>query len=280
MTSDYEKAVEVISSIDSSMKARKGPSVKGLAMAILMLSSFGLYAAESNDVEELWQNANAAYEQGDWTGAIDSYDAILDLGLESAQLYYNIGNAYYRQDELAKAVLYYERAVKLDPSFTDARYNMDFVNSQLHDKIETVPEFFVKDWLRSVSQIMSSNAWAVAFLLLLAVTLTLFLIFRLSASIAWRRVGFFAGLVTLLLMLSALAFSIWQKNDHARHDEAVVMVTVTAVKSSPSSDKSTDLFILHEGTKVKILEKTGSWTNISLADGRQGWIKTLDIEEI
>lgn len=280
MTSDYEKAVEVISSIDSSMKARKGPSVKGLAMAILMLSSFGLYAAESNDVEELWQNANAAYEQGDWTGAIDLYDAILDLGLESAQLYYNIGNAYYRQDELAKAVLYYERAVKLDPSFTDARYNMDFVNSQLHDKIETVPEFFVKDWLRSVSQIMSSNAWAVAFLLLLAVTLTLFLIFRLSASIAWRRVGFFAGLVTLLLMLSALAFSIWQKNDHARHDEAVVMVTVTAVKSSPSSDKSTDLFILHEGTKVKILEKTGSWTNISLADGRQGWIKTLDIEEI
>ena len=81
-------------------------------------------------------------------------------------------------------------------------------------------------------------------------------------------------------MLSALAFSAWQRNDYQSHDEAVVMKTVTSVKSSPSSGSSTDLFILHEGTKVKVLDGEGAWTNVSLSDGRQGWMKTDDIEII
>ena len=280
MTSDYEKAVEVISSIDSSMKTRKGVAAKGLAVVILMLSTVGAYAAENADADNLWVEANELYEQGDWAAAVEAYDKILELGLESARLYYNLGNAYYRQDEMAKAVLYYERALKLDPSFVDARYNLDYVNSLLHDKIETVPEFFVKEWLRALSQKMSSNAWAVIFLLLLAVTLALFLVFRLSVSIKWRRAGFFTSLVTLMFMFVALSFSIWQKNDYMSHDDAVVMVPVTSAKSSPSADNSTDLFVLHEGTKVKILDRAESWIKISLADGRQGWMKTTDIEEI
>ena len=281
MTSDYEKAVEVISSIDSAMKTRKGFAAKGLAVAVLMLSAVpGVYASENDSAADMWVKANASYEQGDWAGALKTYEEISDLGLESAQLYYNMGNSYYRQGELAKAVLYYERALKLDPSFEDAMYNLDYVNGQLHDKIETVPEFFVKEWLRTLSQQMSSNSWAVTFLVLLAVTLALFLVFRLSDSIAWRRVGFFTSIVTLLFMLAAFSFSTWQKNDYMSHDEAVVMVPVTAAKSSPSADNSTDLFVLHEGTKVKILERTEKWANVSLVDGRQGWMKTSDIEEI
>ena len=177
-------------------------------------------------------------------------------------------------------MLYYERALKLDPSNEDAKFNLDYVNSVLHDKIEVVPEFFVKEWMRNISHMMSSNGWAVTFLVFLALALALLLVFRLSASIAWRRVGFFTGIATLLLMFAALAFSLWQKNDYESHDEAVVMATVTTVKSSPSADNSTDLFILHEGTKVKILNTTGAWSKISLADGRQGWMKTTDIEEI
>jgi uncharacterized protein YgiM (DUF1202 family) len=127
---------------------------------------------------------------------------------------------------------------------------------------------------------MSSDAWAVTFLCMLGLTLALILVFALSSSVVWRRVGFFAGLVTLVLTFAALSFSSWQKNEYERHDEAVVMKTVTSVKSSPSSDNSTDLFILHEGTKVKVIESSGAWTNVALSDGRQGWMKTTDIEII
>lgn len=280
MATDYEKAVEVISSIDSNMKTRKTSAGRNMAIALmLMLSSAGLHASEISS-EDLWNDANAAYGQGDWNAALQSYESISELGLESAQLYYNIGNTYYRLNDYARAVLYYERALSLDPSYADAQFNLEHVNSLLQDKIEVIPEFFLKEWLADLSRMMSSNAWAVAFVCLLGLTLTLLLVFRLSSSIVWRRIGFFAGLVSLVLMLSALAFSAWQKNDYESHDEAVVMKTVTSVKSSPSSDNSTDLFILHEGTKVKVLENAGMWSNVSLSDGRQGWMKTDDIEII
>ena len=283
MASDYDKAVEVISSIDSSMKTRKSSAGRNMALALLlMLSSAGLYASEANgaSADMLWADANSAYEQGDWNSALDSYEQISALGLESAPLYYNMGNVYYRLNEYAKAVLYYERALRLDPSFEDAQFNLEHMKSLLQDKIEVIPEFFLKEWLADLSRTVSSNAWAVVFLCLLALTLTLVLVFRLSSSIVWRRVGFFAGLVALILALSAFAFSLWQKNDYQSHDEAVVMKTVTSVKSSPSSGSSTDLFILHEGTKVKVLDSEGAWTNVSLSDGRQGWMKTDDIEII
>ena len=280
MSSDYDKAVEVISSIDSSMKTRKSSAGRNMAVVLLlMLSSAGLNASEAS-ADMLWADANSAYGQGDWASALDSYEQISALGLESAPLYYNIGNVYYRLNEYAKAVLYYERALKLDPSFEDAQFNLEHMKSLLQDKIEVIPDFFLKEWLADLSRTMSSNAWAVVFLCLLALTLALMLVFRLSPSIVWRRVGFFAGLVALILAISALSFSIWQKNDYQSHDEAVVMKTVTSVKSSPSSGSSTDLFILHEGTKVKVLDSEGAWTNISLSDGRQGWMKADDIEII
>lgn len=281
MTSDYEKAVEVISSIDSSMKTRKGRTGRNMAVALLLvISSSSLNASEISKADSLWNEAGAAYEMGEWTSAIETYDAISSMGVESPQLYYNMGNAYYRLGDYANAVLYYERALKLDSSLTDAQFNLEHVNGLLQDKIDVVPEFFLKEWLRNLSRTMSSNSWAWLSLGLLAVTLGLLLVFRLASSITWRRAGFFTGLVALLIMVAALSFSAWQRNDYMAHDEAVVMKTVTSVKSSPSSDNSTDLFILHEGTKVHVLVTSGAWTNVSLADGRQGWMKTADIEII
>jgi tetratricopeptide (TPR) repeat protein len=252
-----------------------------MAVALLLvISSSSLNASEISKADSLWNEAGAAYEMGEWTSAIETYDAISSMGVESPQLYYNMGNAYYRLGDYANAVLYYERALKLDSSLTDALFNLEHVNGLLQDKIDVVPEFFLKEWLRNLSRTMSSNSWAWLSLGLLAVTLVLLLVFRLASSITWRRAGFFTGLVALLIMVAALSFSAWQRNDYMAHDEAVVMKTVTSVKSSPSSDNSTDLFILHEGTKVHVLVTSGAWTNVSLADGRQGWMKTADIEII
>jgi tetratricopeptide (TPR) repeat protein len=280
MASDYEKAVEVISSIDSGMKMRKGGAGRYMAVVALMCCTMGANASQTSQADSLWNEGNTSYADGNWIGAVDDYMAISEMGLESAELYYNIGNAWFKAGDNARAVLYYERALKLDPSFADAKYNLEMVSDRLQDHIDPVPEFFLKDWMRQVSLLMNSDAWAVTFIVLLAVTLGLLLVFRLAPSIAWRRTGFFCGIVTLLLMISAYIFSTWQRNDYLAHDGAVVMKTVTSVKSSPSSDNSTDLFILHEGTKVTVLEGMGAWTNISLADGRQGWIKTSDIERI
>ena len=125
-----------------------------------------------------------------------------------------------------------------------------------------------------------ANAWAAVFLVLFALTLAMLLLFVLAPSAAGRRTGFFTGIALLILAVLSLTFSIWQKQDSMRADDAVVMRPVTSVKSSPSSEASTDLFILHEGTKVKIIDAVGSWNNIELADGRQGWIQSGDIEVI
>jgi tetratricopeptide (TPR) repeat protein len=202
------------------------------------------------------------------------------MGLESAALYCNTGDAYFKQGNVPEAILYYERALKLDPSYEDARFNLELLNSTIQDRIDPVPEFVLKAWSRDICYIMDSNAWAVCFIIFIALALALALLFILSPSVAGRRTGFFTGLVMILLAAFALTFSIWQKKDYMKADNAIVMRPVVSVKSSPSGEASTDLFILHEGTKVKIIDEVGSWNNIELADGRQGWIRSGDIETI
>ena len=281
MAAHYAAALDVISSIDSDMKARKQVS-KGavLSIIVLMSVSFAAGAQEKEYADSLWDAANQAYTEGRWVDAVDGYELISGMGLESAALYCNTGDAYFKDGNIAKAILYYERALKLDPSYSDARFNLELLNSGIQDRIDPVPEFVLKAWARDLCYIMDSNAWAAVFLVLFALTLAMLLLFVLAPSAAGRRTGFFTGIALLILSVLSLTFSIWQKQDSMRADDAVVMRPVTSVKSSPSSEASTDLFILHEGTKVKIIDAVGSWNNIELADGRQGWIQSGDIEVI
>jgi tetratricopeptide (TPR) repeat protein len=281
MAAHYESAVDVISSIDSDMKSNKSVS-KGVlsALVMLMVLPAAVEAQEKDYADSLWNAANQAYVEGRWADAVEGYGLIEGMGLESAALYCNAGDAYFKDGNVAKAILYYERALKLDPSYSDARFNLELLNSGIQDRIEPVPEFVLKTWAKDVCYIMDSNAWAVCFLVFFALTLAMLLLFILSPSVGGRRTGFFTAIVMLVLAVSSLTFSAWQKRDNSRADDAVVMRPVTSVKSSPSSESSTDLFILHEGTKVKVVDAVGSWNNIELADGRQGWIRSADIERI
>ena len=131
-----------------------------------------------------------------------------------------------------------------------------------------------------MSHLLDSNSWAVCFLVLLGLTLAMVLMFLLSSTLAGRRVGFFTALVTRLLAAAALSLSVWQKGEYMQADKAIVMRPVSSVKSSPSYESAKDLFVLHEGTKVKIIDSVGSWNNVELADGRQGWIPSSDLERI
>ena len=281
MEAHYKSALDVISSIDSNMKAKK-TAPKGAVMTVLMLLavSFSASAQEKDYADSLWDEANLAYVEGRWADAISDYQMISSMGLESASLYCNTGDAFFKDGNVPMAILYYERALKLDPSYDDARYNLDLLNSTIQDRIDPVPEFVLKAWAREICYIMDSNAWAVCFFVLFALTLAMVLLFLLAPTVGGRRTGFFTGIVLLLLAVFSLCFSVWQKNDYMKAEGAIVMRPVTSVKSSPSAEASKDLFILHEGTKVKIIDQVGSWNNIELADGRQGWIPSSDIETI
>ena len=280
MSAHYEAAAEVISAIDTSMKTKRSGVKPAMLVIMLMLMPLASYAQQDAYVDSLWNAANAAYAEGQWDVAASGYEMISGMGLESAALYCNAGNAYAKSGNVPMAILYYERALKADPSYEDAAYNLGLMNSRIQDRIDPVPEFFLKKWLKDISYLMDSDAWAIVTLVLLAAVLAMFLLFLLAPSVAGRRTGFFTGIVLLVFMSFALGFSVSQKKAYMAADKAIVMRPVVSVKSSPSAEASKDLFILHEGTKVTVLDQVGNWNNISLADGRQGWISASDLERI
>ena len=280
MRSHYDAALKVISSIDSGLKTG-GKSLRKVVTVVTLLLSLGSSMnIQAKDLDSLWTAGVQAYTDGKFSDASAAWTSIEESGQKSAKLYYNLGNAWFKQGNYPKAILNYERALRLDPSYSDARYNLEFTGNFVQDKIEPVPEFILKSVARKVCYVMSSNVWAVIFLVLLAATLMMGLLFLLGSSVGKRRAGFYCGIVLLLLSAGALSFSAWQKSDSMKTDTAIVMSPVSSVKSSPSSGSSKDLFVIHEGTKVTILDEVGSWKNISLADGRQGWIPAADLEVI
>lgn len=278
MAAHYQAALDAISSIDSNMKTTKTTG-KTMLLALLFLLPVATYAQESYP-DSLWNAANEAYAQERWDDAIGDYTAIIDASMESAPLWCNLGSAWYKSGNLAKAILCYEKALKLDPSYDDARYNIELLNAMKIDRIESVPELILVTWTKSIGRLLDSNAWAVCFLVFLALTLAMALLFVLGSSAASRRTGFFTGIVLLFFAAASLTFSLWQKNDYMKVENAIVMKPVASVKSSPSGDSAKDLFVLHEGTKVKVIDIVGGWSNIELADGRQGWIPSSDVELI
>ena len=279
MNTHYEQAVSVITAIDASMKRGVSAAPAASLLALLLMLPLGAQAAESYP-DSLFRSGVEAYSAGDWTQALSDWNDVAATGLRSRELYFNLGNAYYKSGEIAPAILNYERALRLDPSDADVRYNLEFARSMTQDRIDEVPEFILKTWLRKVNYLLSSNAWAVLSLFLLALTLALLLLFLLGPTAGVRRTGFFTGIAALLLTLMCWGFARSQKADAERHDTAIVMRPVSSVTSSPSSDAAKSLFILHEGTKVKVLDEVSGFTDIELSDGRRGWIATGDIERI
>lgn len=283
MNTHYNEAVKVISSIDSVMKTHKKNTSAAKAMILIMsmLMMPGLTHAENTAyLDSLWSKGVQAYTDGRWSECTESLKALESVGVVSPELYYNLGNAYFKSGDYPHAILYYERTLKISPSFEDARINLDFANSLIRDKIDAVPEFVLKSWARKVCYLMPSDFWALISIVLFAAALALFLVFRLGASRGLRRTGFYCSIVALILSASSFGMAQWQRNSYLKADGAIVMKPVASVKSSPSRDSSKDLFVLHEGTKVTVLDTVGEWKNISLSDGRQGWIEESDMEMI
>lgn len=273
----YDSAVKVISSIDSTMKNKiSSASMAAKAVIVAVLLAPSAWAAPER-ADSLWAEGTEAYADGLWQEAVQSWQALEDEGYVSAVLSYNLGNAYFKAGENAKAILHYERALKADPSFGDARNNLEYANSLVQDRIDVVPEFILEAWGRSLCYSLKSDIWAVLSLLFFALLCYLAVRFFLSSGSVRKR-SFYFGIAALVLFILCLDFANWQRKEFNRTDAAIIMAPVSPVKNSPAGGSSAkDLFVLHEGVKVKVLDSVGQFSNIELSDGRQGWIKSDDL---
>ncbi len=235
-------------------------------------------AAEA-DSRALWDEANTAYLRSDFHTASRIYRQILERGEHSSKLYYNLGNASFKEEKLGEAILYYHRALRLNPADEDARYNLSVAENRTIDRIETIPEFFLKTWMRSVRSLLSGTAWTILSLILLTLTLGAVLFYLLSQRLNLRKAGFYTTLCALLLFLVCTAFAAADRSEQISRNKAVVLSTSVPVKSSPDK-AATDLFVLHEGTTLDVGEQMGDWSEITLTDGKKGWLESRHIEVI
>ena len=226
-----------------------------------------------------WELGNKAYVDGDYARATEEYEAIIEGGEFSMALYYNLGNAYFKMGELGKAILNYNRALRIAPANEDIRHNLALAEAQTKDRIAEVPEFFLNRWLRIVRNSMSCMAWSVLSLVWLALALAFALLFLLASSIKVRKAGFYGTILSFLLFVMATSFALSSRKDMLFKEEAVVMASAISVKSSPDRS-ATDIFVLHEGTKLRVVTELGEWCEIVIADGKKGWTLKSNVENI
>ncbi|MEE0989690.1 MAG: tetratricopeptide repeat protein [Paludibacteraceae bacterium] len=223
--------------------------------------------------------ADVAYTAGEFNNALEIYNSALEKGYESADLYYNVANCYFRKGELAASILNYERALKLDPSHDDAKHNLEFAQTRTVDKIDSLGTVFLVDWWNAIANITSADAWAwitISLFVVLLVALSLYIFVRKM----WvRKVGFSVAIVALFFTIISILCAYTRYEVETSKSEAIVFSQTVTIKSSPDSSGN-DLFILHEGTKVKIKSTLGEWVEISTLDGNSGWMPASAIEVI
>jgi hypothetical protein len=229
--------------------------------------------------EDALKEAETAYTEEDYAKATELYKEILTTYGESAEVYYNLGNAYYKTGKIAPALLYYERALLIDPGDADIRFNLEMARQRTVDKIEPVGDFFLVKWFDAVQNMGAADSWAKLGIIFFLVFIICLFMFFFSRWTRMRKLGFYSG---LLLLVSVVVTNIFARNqmlEMVNHTEAIVFSPTVTVKSSPNQS-GTDLFILHEGTKVSIRNTLGEWREIELEDGNVGWMPAKDIEII
>ena len=271
MNKVYEKAMTAIEKIEETMKKRRSAKTV-TAVLLMLLLPLGAQAVTKAE-------ADSAYAQGHYQQAITDYQALLKQGA-SADLYYNLGNAYYRSENITQAVLNYERALLLSPGDRDIRFNLQLARSKTIDKIVPESEMFFITWYHALVNLMSVDGWARTAIFSLALVIVLSLVYLFSQPVWLRKIGFFGGITLLVVFVLANVFASQQKQSLIHRKGAIVMSPSVTVKSTPAAN-GTDLFILHEGTKVTITDGSmRDWKEIRLADGKEGWIESKKIELI
>ena len=230
-------------------------------------------------VDTLVGAGNIAYEAGKYDTAISYYERVGGNGFESAELYYNLGNAHYKLNNIAASILNYEKAILLNPNDQDIVYNLKLAQLRTIDKIEVLPTFFISDWTTDISTMYSEDSWGLFALLFLWIGFLILAAYVLSNSIVYKKLAFVFGTVFLLGSFLCFGFANNQYDAVNNQQEAIVFSPSKVVKSSPG-ENGNDLFVLHEGTKVLLLDELAGWGKIQLSDGSIGWIELSAIKNI
>ena len=252
--------------------------MKKIKYIFLLVILSGSLAAQPDSLYKLIKVGNDLYAAGKYKHAIEMYQKVLDAGYQAPELYYNIGNAYFRANNLAKAIVNYERALRLDPTNAKIKANLDFANQFVADRFEKVNEFFLKRWWHNLSLSLTADTWAKISVALFFVAMLGLWMFLFIKKTGWRKLGFASALIGVLLSALTLWLAVDNKRYFTKSNYAIVLDT-TSVRSSPS-DAGTELFILHEGVKIKVLNRNDGWYEVKLPNGSIGWIKVDDVEKI
>lgn len=245
-------------------------------LAVILITTFHVLAQTP---EQLAGQAAKAYSSMHFNDAIKLYNQIIAKGYESTALYYNLGNAYYRNNENAQALLFYEKALKLSPNNSDIQHNIDVANNKLADKVEKVPELFYIRWWKHLVNSLSVDAFAVVNITLLLLSLLLFALYIAVPVLMIRKISFWSGLGLLILFSITMMASAERKHYLDNNHEAIVFAPTVNIKSSPD-ENSKDIFVLHEGTKVALMDVVAEWQEIRISNGSIGWIKITDLKNI
>ena len=248
-------------------------SIAIVAFIFATMQSFAIGTADS------LKQANDLYAKKQYDKALPLYVSLYKSGYVSSTLFYNTGCAYFKTNDFVRAILFFERAQLLDPNNDDIKFNLDVARTRQVDKLDVIPVFFLTNWMKFAAGITSSNAWSVLGLLLFLGVLTLLFLFFFASSVSLKRTYFSLAISLLLFSVGSLWFSSIQKENMTIRTAAIVLNPSVTAKSSPD-EAGTDLFLIHEGLKVTVIEKVAGWVKIKLSNGSVGWLKLADIEVI
>lgn len=229
--------------------------------------------------QQLFEEGNKQYAAGAYQDAVDAYKKVIDSDQVSAAVYYNIANAHYKLNNVAPSVYYYEKAKQLAPADKDIRNNASFAQKMKIDAIIPLPENTLKKWFNTILNLMTTDGWAYATVIMAFLFVAFFLAYYFSFSSGKKRAFFVGSFLSLLIAGLSLVFAYNAFAKAEKDKPAIVFAAKSEVKSEPKL-ASTQAFILHEGTKVMILESVENWKKIILADGKTGWIPATDIREL
>ncbi|MBU1299518.1 MAG: tetratricopeptide repeat protein [Bacteroidetes bacterium] len=250
--------------------------MKFLKYVLMLLIVSELFADE---VRHQFEQANQFYRTGDYKNAVALYEAIIKNGYETPELFFNLANAYFKVDNLPASILYYERAKKLLPNDDDINYNLKIANLKVVDKIEPVPRLFFIEWWISMRNLFSADTWTIFGIAGFWLSAFTWALFRIARKSIIRRLFFFTSSIIVFITIFCLFFGYQQYQTETSQNSAIVFFPSVSIKSSPD-ERGTDLFILHEGVKIEILDAVGDWKKFKLADGKIGWLPDTAIEII
>ncbi len=246
--------------------------MKFIFSILIFILSFSVFS-QNND---LFEKATAAYNASEYEQAITYYSKILENGQHSANLYFNLGNAHYKLNEIAPSIYYYEKALLLKPGDSEILNNLGYAQNMTIDTVKTVPVNTLSEVYSKIVSLFTFDQWAYLAIAFMILFVLLYIAFYTFSYASQKRISFIASILSIFLSIISVVFGFMAYTDYNNDQPAIIFVDEVRVKSEPNS-KSQEVFRLHEGTKVQVLDELNSWKKIEIADGQTGW---LDAQEI